>query len=62
MTNNTEALRNDPKRSGEILGRIPAGRWGDPSDLGGAAVFLASTAADYVHGIVLPVDGGWLAR
>jgi 2-deoxy-D-gluconate 3-dehydrogenase len=62
VTNNTEALRNDPKRSGEILGRIPAGRWGDPTDLGGAAVFLASSAANYVHGVVLPVDGGWLAR
>jgi 2-dehydro-3-deoxy-D-gluconate 5-dehydrogenase len=62
VTNNTEALRNDPKRSAEILGRIPAGRWGDPADLGGAAVFLASPAADYIHGIVLPVDGGWLAR
>ncbi|MGO4572399.1 2-dehydro-3-deoxy-D-gluconate 5-dehydrogenase KduD [Microvirga sp. 2TAF3] len=62
VTNNTEALRNDPKRSSEILSRIPAGRWGDPGDLGGAAVFLASSAADYVHGIVLPVDGGWLAR
>jgi 2-deoxy-D-gluconate 3-dehydrogenase len=62
VTNNTEALRNDPRRSGEILGRIPAGRWGDPSDLGGAVVFLASAAADYVHGVVLPVDGGWLAR
>lgn len=62
VTNNTEALRNDPKRSSEILGRIPAGRWGDPADLGGAAVFLASSAADYIHGIVLPVDGGWLAR
>ncbi|RDI59564.1 2-dehydro-3-deoxy-D-gluconate 5-dehydrogenase KduD [Microvirga subterranea] len=62
VTNNTEALRDDPKRSSEILGRIPAGRWGDPGDLGGAAVFLASAAADYVHGIVLPVDGGWLAR
>jgi 2-deoxy-D-gluconate 3-dehydrogenase len=61
-TNNTEALRDDPKRNGEILGRIPAGRWGTPADLGGAAVFLASDAADYVHGIVLPVDGGWLAR
>ncbi len=47
---------------GEILARIPAGRWGDPPDIGGAAVFLASPAADYVHGIVLPVDGGWLAR
>lgn len=62
VTNNTEALRNDPRRSSDILGRIPAGRWGDPDDLGGAAVFLASAAADYVHGIVLPVDGGWLAR
>jgi 2-dehydro-3-deoxy-D-gluconate 5-dehydrogenase len=62
VTNNTEALRNDPKRSSEILGRIPAGRWGDPADLGGAAVFLASPAANYIHGVVLPVDGGWLAR
>ncbi|HZW47111.1 MAG TPA: 2-dehydro-3-deoxy-D-gluconate 5-dehydrogenase KduD [Microvirga sp.] len=62
VTNNTEALRSDPKRSSEILGRIPAGRWGEPSDIGGAAVFLASAAADYIHGIVLPVDGGWLAR
>ena len=62
VTSNTEALRQDEKRYGEILGRIPAGRWGDPGDLGGAAVFLASSAADYVHGIVLPVDGGWLAR
>jgi 2-dehydro-3-deoxy-D-gluconate 5-dehydrogenase len=62
ITNNTEALRNDAKRSSEILGRIPAGRWGEPSDLGGAAVFLASSAADYIHGVVLPVDGGWLAR
>jgi 2-deoxy-D-gluconate 3-dehydrogenase len=62
VTNNTEALRDDPKRSAEILARIPAGHWGDPQDLGGAAVFLASNAAKYVHGIVLPVDGGWLAR
>lgn len=61
-TNNTEALRNDEGRSKEILARIPAGRWGKPSDLGGAAVFLASSAADYVHGALLPVDGGWLAR
>jgi 2-dehydro-3-deoxy-D-gluconate 5-dehydrogenase len=61
-TNNTEALRADEMRSREILGRIPAGRWGRPSDLGGAAVFLASRASDYVHGVVLPVDGGWLAR
>ncbi|MFG1359229.1 2-dehydro-3-deoxy-D-gluconate 5-dehydrogenase KduD [Xanthobacter pseudotagetidis] len=62
VTNNTEALREDPERSAAILARIPAGKWGDPTDLGGAAVFLASRAADYVHGIVLPVDGGWLAR
>jgi 2-deoxy-D-gluconate 3-dehydrogenase len=61
-TNNTEALRNDPKRNAEILARIPAGQWGEPQQLGGAAVFLASAASDYVHGIVLPVDGGWLAR
>jgi 2-deoxy-D-gluconate 3-dehydrogenase len=62
VTNNTEALRRDEKRSADILTRIPAGRWGDPKDIGGAAVFLASDAAKYVHGIVLPVDGGWLAR
>ncbi|MBB3141863.1 2-dehydro-3-deoxy-D-gluconate 5-dehydrogenase KduD [Halomonas organivorans] len=61
-TNNTEALRHDPERSREILGRIPAGRWGDPEDLAGAAVFLASSASDYVHGHTLAVDGGWLAR
>jgi 2-deoxy-D-gluconate 3-dehydrogenase len=61
-TDNTEALRNDPTRSKEILGRIPAGRWGQPSDLAGAAVFLASSASDYVHGAIIPVDGGWLAR
>jgi 2-deoxy-D-gluconate 3-dehydrogenase len=61
-TNNTAALQADPKRNSEILGRIPAGRWGEPRDLGGAAVFLASSAANYVQGIVLPVDGGWLAR
>ncbi|MEP9349298.1 2-dehydro-3-deoxy-D-gluconate 5-dehydrogenase KduD [Xanthobacter sp. KR7-225] len=62
VTNNTEALRADPERSAAILARIPAGQWGAPADLGGAAVFLASRASDYVHGIVLPVDGGWLAR
>jgi 2-deoxy-D-gluconate 3-dehydrogenase len=62
VTNNTQALREDQDRSTQILARIPAGRWGNPSDLGGAAVFLASRAADYVHGTVLPVDGGWLAR
>lgn len=61
-TNNTAALQADEKRNSEILGRIPAGRWGKPSDLGGAAVFLASPASDYVQGITLPVDGGWLAR
>jgi len=61
-TKNTAPLRADLGRSREILGRIPAGRWGRPSDLGGAAVFLASAASDYVNGVVLPVDGGWLAR
>jgi 2-dehydro-3-deoxy-D-gluconate 5-dehydrogenase len=61
-TNNTEALRADEGRNRDILARIPAGRWGSPADLGGAAVFLASSAADYVHGAVIPVDGGWLAR
>ncbi|WP_426027523.1 2-dehydro-3-deoxy-D-gluconate 5-dehydrogenase KduD [Brevundimonas sp. TWP2-3-4b2] len=61
-TDNTRALQDDPVRSKEILGRIPAGRWGDPADIGGAAVFLASAASDYVQGITLPVDGGWLAR
>jgi len=61
-TNNTTALRADENRNRQILERIPAGRWGRASDLGGAAVFLASSAADYVHGHVLAVDGGWLAR
>jgi 2-deoxy-D-gluconate 3-dehydrogenase len=61
-TNNTEALRADEGRSKEILARIPAGRWGKPEDLAGAAVFLASQAADYMHGAIVPVDGGWLAR
>jgi 2-deoxy-D-gluconate 3-dehydrogenase len=61
-TNNTEALRADEVRNRSILERIPAGRWGQPSDIGGAAVFLASGASDYVHGVTLPVDGGWLAR
>ena len=61
-TNNTAALQADVKRNAEILARIPAGRWGDPKDLGGAAVFLASNASNYVQGIILPVDGGWLAR
>jgi 2-deoxy-D-gluconate 3-dehydrogenase len=61
-TDNTEALRADAKRSAEILGRIPAGRWGRPEDVAGAAVFLSSSAADYVNGHVLVVDGGWMAR
>jgi 2-deoxy-D-gluconate 3-dehydrogenase len=61
-TNNTEALRADPVRSRQILERIPAGRWGLPADLAGACVFLASAASDYVTGITLPVDGGWLGR
>lgn len=61
-TDNTAALREDPVRHRTILDRIPAGRWGEPADLVGAAVFLASPAAAYVHGTVLPVDGGWLAR
>ena len=61
-TNNTEALRADPERSASILGRIPAARWGAPSDIGDAAVFLLSSAANYMHGAVIPVDGGWLAR
>ncbi len=61
-TNNTKALREDPVRSKAILDRIPAGRWGMPEDLQGAAVFLASPASDYVNGHVLVVDGGWMAR
>jgi 2-deoxy-D-gluconate 3-dehydrogenase len=61
-TNNTEALRADPARNTAILERIPAGRWGAPEDIAGTAVFLASPAANYIHGAVLNVDGGWLAR
>ena len=61
-TDNTQALQDDPARSRSIQERIPAGRWGRPDDLGGATVFLASAASDYVNGIVLPVDGGWLGR
>ena len=61
-TDNTQALQDDPARSRAILDRIPAGRWGVGADLGGATVFLASAASDYVSGIVLPVDGGWLGR
>lgn len=61
-TNNTAALQSDPGRCSEILSRIPAGRWGDPEDIGGAVAFLCSSAADYIHGFTLAVDGGWLAR
>jgi 2-deoxy-D-gluconate 3-dehydrogenase len=61
-TDNTAPLRADPDRERSIVERIPAGRWGTPEDLAGAVVFLASDAARYVHGAVLPVDGGWLAR
>ena len=61
-TDNTQALQDDPARARSILERIPAGRWGRAEDLGGAAVFLASSASDYVSGVVLPVDGGWLGR
>ncbi|MGI5151788.1 SDR family oxidoreductase [Plantactinospora sp. CA-294935] len=61
-TDNTRALHDDPDRDRAILARIPAGRWGRADDLGGATVFLASAASDYVNGIVLPVDGGWLGR
>lgn len=61
-TANTAALRADPLRSKSILERIPAGRWGTPEDLKGVVVFLASSASDYMHGAILPVDGGWLAR
>lgn len=61
-TNNTTALRADPDRNEAILARIPAGRWGRPEDIAGTAVFLASPAAAYIHGAILNVDGGWLAR
>ncbi|WLI77137.1 2-dehydro-3-deoxy-D-gluconate 5-dehydrogenase KduD [Kosakonia sp. H02] len=61
-TNNTQQLREDAERSQEILDRIPAGRWGDPADLQGAVVFLASKASDYINGYTVAVDGGWLAR
>ena len=61
-TDNTATLRNDPARNKQIVDRIPAGRWGNPRELAGAAVFLCSSASDYVHGHVLAVDGGWLGR
>jgi len=62
VSSTPEALRADEPRTRDILARIPAGHWGKPSDLAGAAVFLSSDAANYVHGTVLAVDGGWLAR
>ena len=61
-TNNTAPLRKDKERSAAILDRIPAGRWGTPEDLKGIAVFLASSASDYLNGAIIPIDGGWLAR
>jgi 2-deoxy-D-gluconate 3-dehydrogenase len=61
-TNLNRHIWQDPVRNQQVLARLPSGRWGDPADLQGAAVFLASSASDYVHGIVLPVDGGWLSR
>jgi 2-deoxy-D-gluconate 3-dehydrogenase len=60
-TDATQALQDDPARNEKLLSRIPAGRWGEPADMGGAAVFLASRASDYCHGTILVVDGGWLA-
>ncbi len=61
-TDNTQRLRDDPARYASITARIPAGRWGQPTELAGAIVFLASSASDYVHGTLLTVDGGWMAR
>ncbi|HEX2682300.1 MAG TPA: 2-dehydro-3-deoxy-D-gluconate 5-dehydrogenase KduD [Ferruginibacter sp.] len=61
-TDNTEALRNDPERSKSILSRIPANRWGEPEDLKGVTIFLASKASDYVNGTIVVVDGGWMGR
>lgn len=61
-TENTAPIRADEKRNAEILSRIPANRWADPDDIAGAVVFLASSASDYVNGVTIPVDGGWLAR
>jgi 2-deoxy-D-gluconate 3-dehydrogenase len=59
---NARIWRDDPERTAQITARIPAGRWGEPADLDGAIVFLCSAASDYVHGAIVPVDGGWLAR
>jgi 2-dehydro-3-deoxy-D-gluconate 5-dehydrogenase len=61
-TDNTQALQDDPQRNNAILQRIPAARWGTPDDLTGATIFLASNAANYIHGTTLPIDGGWLGR
>jgi 2-deoxy-D-gluconate 3-dehydrogenase len=61
-TEMNEALINNPTRNQQILDRIPAGRWGLPEDMQGAAVFLASSASDYVNGVTIPVDGGWMGR
>ncbi|MDN5215210.1 SDR family oxidoreductase [Fulvivirgaceae bacterium BMA12] len=61
-TDNTEALRNDPERTAAILARIPAGRWGEPTDFAGPVVFLAAQASDYMHGSIMLVDGGWMGR
>ena len=61
-TDNTQALRENPERNNAILQRIPAARWGQPDDLTGATIFLASNAANYIHGTTLPIDGGWLGR
>jgi 2-deoxy-D-gluconate 3-dehydrogenase len=61
-TDNTQALREDATRNEQILVRIPAGRWAEPEDIAGPVVFLSSPAADYVHGAILAVDGGWLGR
>jgi 2-deoxy-D-gluconate 3-dehydrogenase len=61
-SNNTAELRNDPERHQAILDRIPVGRWAKPADIAGAVVFLSSSAADYIHGVTLPVDGGWMGR
>jgi 2-deoxy-D-gluconate 3-dehydrogenase len=61
-TDNTTALQHDEVRNGQIMERIPSGRWGEPNDICGAAVFLASAASDYVNGHVLVVDGGWMGR